>query len=81
MNGISAEALDGKIEALNQVLAQLVTVLTPSQAAQAAAGLAVERHSFRDLVDYSTPEETLAVQDQVLDAYLGLLSTVAKRDQ
>lgn len=79
MSGISAEALDGKIEALSKVMAQLITVLSPVQAAQAAAGLAVERHSFRDLVDYSTPEETIAIQEQLLDAYLGLLSSVAQR--
>jgi len=79
MNEPSAAALDGKIEALHKVLIQLVSTLTPIQAAEAAVGLALERHSFRDMADYSTPEETLAVQEVLLDGYVDLLSAVAKR--
>ncbi len=79
MNSNTAAELDGKIEALNLVLIQLITTLPPVQAAQMAAGLATERHSIRDLVDYATPEPKIAVTEQLLDAYLDLLSAVARR--
>ncbi len=79
MNGNTVAELNGKIEALNLVLIQLITTLTPVQAAQMAAGVAIDRHSIRDLVDYATPEATISIQENLLDGYLGLLTALAKR--
>lgn len=80
MSDISIAALNGKIDAIGQVLTQVLSTMTPLQAAQACVGLATELDALRREADSEAPEEQLAVQEAVLDAYLGLLSSVAHSD-
>lgn len=71
-------AIKGQQAAMALLLTQLMSMLTPVQAARAAVALAIEREAFRNEADYATPEEEIATTEVLLDAYLGLLSSVAQ---
>lgn len=72
-------AIKGQQAAMGLLLAQIMSTLTPVQAAQAAVGLAIEREAVRNEADYATPEIEISTTEALLDAYLALLSTVAQR--
>lgn len=80
MNEYSTAVLNGKIDAISLVLNQVLIQLTPAQAARAALGLAIEKETVRNEVDYSTPEAEISATEQFLDLYVDLLSTVAQRE-
>ncbi len=74
-------AMRGQQAAMGLLLTQLISFLTPVQAAQAAVSLAIEREAVRNEADYATPETELATTEVLLDGYLALLSTVAQHGQ
>lgn len=81
MNEYSTAVLNGKIDAIAAVLNQVLTTLTPVQAAEAALHLMIERETVRNEADDETSEEEIAVQERLLGMYAELLSTVSKRGQ
>lgn len=81
MSEHSTAVLNGKIDAIAAVLNQVLTTLTPVQAAEAALHLMIERETVRSEDDGETPEEEIAVKEQLLGLYSELLSAVAKREQ
>lgn len=73
------DALEGQIAAINTVMTRLVGKLTPSQAAEIAVDLKIERESIYDTSDYAVPELVLKTQEVILDSYIELLSVVARK--
>ncbi|TDS82605.1 hypothetical protein [Comamonas sp. JUb58] len=78
MSGISMAGIEGQLQALSLVVTQLITTLTPVQAAQVATGLAIDRNALREEGHADTPLAVIETQEQVLDAYLALLSSCAR---
>lgn len=81
MSEYSTAVLNGKIDAMGIVLNHVLTTLTPLQAAEGAVHLLIERETVRSEDDGETPEEEIAVKEQLLGLYSELLSAVAKREQ
>lgn len=72
MEESNIESLTDITTALGLVITQIITTLTPSQAAQAATGLAVETQC-------AMQEGAGNTQIQILSNYLDLLRVVAQR--
>ncbi|RZS31686.1 hypothetical protein [Corticibacter populi] len=79
MSDNTIHLLQGQIEALNHVLVQIVSTLDPNKAAAAAAGLAIERELIWTDRLPDTPNETIEIQERLLDNYLQLLTAAAAR--
>lgn len=74
------ENINGHLSAINTVLIQLITQLTPIQAAEAAVEVALERETSRQNGEEEGMSQAyLQGRDVLLTGYLDLLSAVSKR--
>jgi hypothetical protein len=75
MTTMEIEAINGRIEALSMVMTAVISQMDKLPAARAAADLAMEQMTQKDMEE---PSEQTQSKHAVVDAYLGLLSAVSK---
>lgn len=74
------DALNGRLMAINSVVSRLASKLQPLQAAEMALGVKSELLEMQlSDAEFSTSAAEIKSRDEIMDAYVELLSSVAKR--